>query len=263
MFVTFETGVFARVRQAFDGLELAGGARLFALLLHGGFEAVQVDLNLALAADVGGEIDRKAVGVVQREEHLAIERAARRQAAERPFENFHAVLKGFAEALFFLAQYLFDAFLLRGEFRVGLAHFGHQGRHQLVEERAGLAQLVAVAQGPAHNAAQHVATALVAGNDAVDNEEAAGTDVIGNDLEGVAGKISAAGFARGCLDEALEEIDFVVGMHVLQNGGNALEPHAGIDARLGQGREIAFGVALELHEHEVPDLDIAVAVFFG
>src|SRR5690606_10039147 len=63
MFVALEAGVVARIRETFGNLELAGGAGLLALLLHGRLETVQVDLNLALAADVGCEIDWKAVGV--------------------------------------------------------------------------------------------------------------------------------------------------------------------------------------------------------
>src|SRR5690606_4998430 len=41
---------------------------------------------------------------------------------------------------------------------------------------------------------------------------------------------------------------------------DALEAHAGIDGRLRQRRQHALLVAVELHEDEVPDLDVAVAV---
>src|SRR3569833_1094063 len=39
--------------------------------------------------------------------------------------------------------------------------------------------------------------------------------------------------------------------------------HAGVDAGLGQRVHGARFVAVELHEHVVPDLDVAVAVFLG
>ena len=48
-------------------LELAGRARLFLLPRHGGIEGGGVDRDAALAADVGGQVERKAVGVVQLE----------------------------------------------------------------------------------------------------------------------------------------------------------------------------------------------------
>ena len=67
-------------------------------------------------------------------------------------------------------------------------------------------------------------------------------------------------------DQRDEEVDLVIRMHVLQHGGEALEAHAGVDARLGQRRHReAVGALLpvELHEHEVPDLDVAVAFGVG
>ena len=42
------------------------------------------------------------------------------------------------------------------------------------------------------------------------------------------------GLAGGGLDQVLEQVDLVVGMHVLQHRGDALEAHAGVDRRLGQ-----------------------------
>ena len=65
------------------------------------------------------------------------------------------------------------------------------------------------------------------------------------------------------MNQFLEKIDFVVGMHALQNSGDTLQAHAGIDTGARQARHVAGGVALELHEHQVPDLDVAVAVFLG
>ncbi len=43
-----------------------------------------------------------------------------------------------------------------------------------------------------------------------------------------------AGFAAGGLDERVEDVDFVVAVHVLQDGGQALQAHAGVDAGRGQ-----------------------------
>ncbi len=52
-------------------------------------------------------------------------------------------------------------------------------------------------------------------------------------------------------------------MHALHHCGEAFQPHAGIHGRLGQGGHFPFGVTVVLHEHQVPDLDIAVAVLLG
>jgi hypothetical protein len=49
----------------------------------------------------------------------------------------------------------------------------------------------------------------------------------------------------------------------LQDRGQALQAHAGVDAGRGQLLHAAVGLHVELHEHVVPDLDEAVAVFVG
>ena len=68
-----EKSVFAgeldRVAQVHA--ELARGPRAAALRRHGGVEARLVDREAALARHVGGQIERKAVGVVQPEHRLA------------------------------------------------------------------------------------------------------------------------------------------------------------------------------------------------
>ena len=154
--------------------------------------------------------------------------------------------------------------LLLGQTRIGAAHFLHQIRHEFVEEGLLLPQLVAVANGAADNAAQHVAAAFVGGNDAVRNQEGSGADVVGNHFQ--AGHILAvghAGFARSSLDQRLEQVNFVIAVHALQNGGHALQPHASIDAGRGQFGDAAVFVHFKLHKDVVPDFDEAVAVLIG
>jgi len=79
----------------------------------------------------------------------------------------------------------------------------------------------------------------------------------------IVAQVHAAGFARGGGNQGLEAVDVVIRMHVLQHRGDALQPHAGIHRRLGQRMQHALLVAVVLHEHVVPDLDEAVAVFAG
>src|SRR6185436_6791771 len=45
----------------------------------------------------------------------------------------------------------------------------------------------------------------------------------------------------------------------LHHRADALEAHAGVDRRRREGSERALVVALELHEHVVPDLDETLA----
>jgi hypothetical protein len=58
----------------------------------------------------------------------------------------------------------------------------------------------------------------------------------------------------------VEQVDLVVAVHVLQDGGEALQAHAGVHAGRGQRLDAAVLLHVELHEHVVPDLDVAVAV---
>ncbi len=64
-------------------------------------------------------------------------------------------------------------------------------------------------------------------------------------------------------DQRLEEIDLVVVVRAFEHRRDALKPHAGIDRLLGQRDAIARSQLLELHEHEVPDFDEAIAVGIG
>ncbi len=181
-------------------------------------------------------------------------------------QDFHAVGNRLEEALFFGLEHLGDALFVGAQLGVGLAHFNHQRGHQLVEERGAGAQLVAVADGAAGDAAQHVAAAFVAGDDAVGDGERAGADVVGDDLQ--RGAVGVEAFATRSSDsrtggrqQVLEQVDLVVAVLALQHRGDALQAHAGVHRRLGQRVHHAVFGAVELHEDVVPDLDVAVAVF--
>ncbi len=49
-------------------------------------------------------------------------------------------------------------------------------------------------------------------------------------------------------------------MHVLQHRSNALKPHAGINRWRGQRMELPLRIAVELHKHQIPDLDVAIQI---
>ena len=170
---------------------------------------------------------------------------------------------GGKESLFFLLENFHHAHLRRRQFWKSHTHFSDQIRHHLVEERRTRAQLVAVADRAADDAAQHIAAPFVAGNHAVGDQEGTGADMIGQHLERIVGEIVGFCFACRGIDQRLEQVDLVVAMHMLQHRRDALQPHAGIHRRLGQRMHHAVLVAVELHEHVVPDFDVAVAVFLG
>ena len=260
-----KTGFRANVVKIGRHAEGARRARLRLLPCHGGVKRRLIDNHPALAADVGRQIKRKAVGVMQAEGGVArkLRRARARQGIEFALDNAHAVFDGGKKALLFLPQHGRHALLFLTQLRIRLAHRGHEIRHHAVEKRRTRAQLVAMAHRAADDATQHITTPLIAGNHAVRNQKRAGADMIGQHLERGRGQVGTGAFARGGADQGLEQVDVIVGLHPLQHRRNALQPHARIDGRTRQRMEHAVLVAAVLHENQVPDLNVAIAVLVG
>ena len=183
--VAVEGGGQAAVGQAGSHLELGRRPRLLALAAHCGIEAGLVDAETALAADVAGQVYGEAEGVVQLEGGVAVDHlgAGFLHRRQRGVQDLHAVMDGLEKALLLGLQHLGRARGAAPQLGVGLAHFGIERCDQAVEERLARAQLVAVADGAAGDAAQHVAAALVAGDHAVGDGEGAGADVVGDHLQ--------------------------------------------------------------------------------
>ena len=84
--------------------------------------------------------------------------------------------------------------------------------------------------------------------------------MVGDHPQGVVFKVPHPEDVGRGLDQRLEQVNFVVAVHALHHRGDALQPHAGIYRGAGQRVQFAGGVAVELHEHQVPDLDVAIQV---
>ena len=139
-----------------------------------------------------------------------------------------------------------------------------------------------MAHGSPHDLAQHVPAPLVGGHDAVGDEERHRTKVVGNDAHGDVlprGKVLAlllgeplalpwilgrsvddAGHLSNPVDDGREQVRVVVGQLSLDDRRDPLEAHAGVHRERRQRHERAVGLAVELHEDVVPDLDEAIAV---
>ena len=111
---------------------------------------------------------------------------------------------------------------------------------------------------------KHVAAALVAGQDAVRDQERHGAEVVGHHAhrDVVRGVLSVRfpGAAGHRFEKRREKVGLVVGEPPLHDGGHALEAHPGVDTGCGEGIERSLAVPVVLHEHEVPDLEPAVAL---
>ena len=257
---------FAQLEPDRFGRRLAGarpaGARLRLLAFHRVGEAGKVHGNVALAQRILREVQRKTVCIVKLERRFAVEHVARRQVRCRTLKQAEAARQRLAETGFLELQRFGDQRLAADQFGIGLAHLAQQRRHQPPHQRLGRAQKLRMAHGAPHDAAQHVTAALVRRQHAVGDEETRGPKMIGN--HPVAGAVRAlrpdAGRLHRGLDQRAEQVDVVIVVFALHDGGDTLEAHAGVDRRARQVDAPVGRHLLELHEDEVPYLDETVAV---
>ena len=242
-------------------LEFARGAGALALALHRRLESSMVDHDAALARHVRSQIDGKTEGVVELEHGFAVEHAV--FAMQRALEHFHSVLQRLGEALLLGLEHLGDALLRPRELRIGLAHRARQVRDEAVEERLFAPELVAVADGAADDAAKHVAASLVSGYDAVHDKKGACADVVGDHVQRIVHEVLRSRLPPRGAYQVPEQVDLVVRVHALENGCDSLQAHARVHAGFRQGSHRALVVPIELHENEIPDLDVAIAFGFA
>ncbi len=268
--ITLERVVTEELRRAVEpdaggqiGAELARGLRLLSLHGHGAFVAFDVDGEPPLTRDVGREIGRKPVGVVELEDRVAVDDFGATDFGDGRVQNPHAVLERARELLALFEKHLPNERLPRNQLGIGRAHHLRKRGHQVGEKRGAHAELVAVPHGTARDAAQHVAAALVRGNHAVDDEETARADVVRDHAQRRVLQVAGAEQACSFADQVDKEIDVVVVRDALHDRGHALEARTRIHRRLRQRRELAVGRAVVLHEDQVPDLDPAIAIGIG
>ena len=215
-----------------------------------------------LAQRVLRQVEREAEGVVEPERHRAGQGLAVAEPGGFLGQQMQAALQHGLEARLLQQQRLDDQRLGAHQFGIGGAHLAHQRRHQPVHHRLARAHHVGVAHGAAHDPAQHVAAALVRRQHAVGDQERRAAQMVGDhamaDAERAV-RVLPGGLGAG-QDQRAEDVGVVVVVLALQDGGDALQPHAGVDRGPRQRHARAGRAFLELHEHQVPDLDEAVAV---
>ena len=250
-------GAFARALPGSTGSGLLRG--------HALVEAGAVDRETAGAQRVFGQVVGEAEGVVELERGRPGESLALSQRRGCFVEQFQSIDQGAAELDFFLRQRRLDRRLGTDQLRIGGAHLGDERRDEAVHQRLACAEQMGVAHGAAHDPAQDVSPALVGRQHAVGDEEAGCAKMVGDDaVTGLGGALGSRVGQRLALgDQCFENVGVVIVVDALQDGGDPLEPHAGVDRFLGQVADDFSARLLILHEHQVPDLDEAVAVLVG
>ena len=186
------------------------------------------------------------------------------QAVDHVVQDVHAGVDGTGKVCLFGADDLLDISIMLAQLGVCTLAGLDNSLHQIHQEGVVDAQHPAMTGCTAQQAAQNVAAALVGGQDAVRHHEGAAADVVGDDTDGNVGLgILLVGLARDVLhmvQHALHGIHLKQVAHVLHHAGQTLQAHAGINVGACQTLVVALAVGIELAEHEVPDLHIAVAV---
>ena len=255
------------VAEAVPGLVIASCACPFALGRHLVFEALHVDLDALLVADLGRELDGEPVRVVQGEGGDAVEDVSLVQALDRLLEIVHTRVDGAIKALLLGEQHLLDERLVLDDLGIDRAHLLADGVEEALEEGTLDADETTMAYGTAQQATQDVATALVRGQDAVTDHEDDGAGMIRHDAQREIGELVAAVAATAQpfahLDETMQDVGVEVRAHTLHDSGHALEAQTRVDVLLLEGNHRAVFLTVELREDEVPVLEEAVAIATG
>ena len=247
-----------RRRGAAFGLVRVAGPG--ALLGHLSLEAGEVDRPAPFRRDLAGQVDRVAEGVVEEERALARDVAGR----EHFIQQVLAPLERGAEPLLFAPDHVRDELVVLLQLRVRAAHDCDRCIDERGRDEIPRAEPVRVTDRPADDAAQDVAPLHVARHHAVGDQEGHGAAVLREDPQrdiGVAARealVGDPGRLLGRCDERPEHVDVPDRLGALEHREVALEARAGVHARLRQRNQRAVRLRVELHEDEVPDLDVAV-----
>ena len=203
------------------------------------------------------------------------------------FKQLHSTIQSPVKRLFLELQHSFDLLFLHAQLREDIRHLRSEDIDELVEEGLFELERAAILHGAAENAAEGVVAVAIAGLDAVGDGEAEGAQMIRDDAEGdvdlflfgdgdnvallvrlrQCALVVLAAELRQLVKDGLEDVGVVVAdlrgfevgevLRALDDAGEALEAHAGIDMLRGQRGEGAVGVGVVLDEDVVPDLDAA------
>ena len=240
----------------------ATGARARSLPCHERVEAVFVDGHVALARKLSRELERESVGVVKPEGVLAGDTAV--APDEYVLEEPHARAERAREALLFVGQDRTNLIAVLGKICVDGGHQIDHDASELRHEWRLESQSRAVLYRSAYDSTQHVAAPLVRRRDAVAGEDGHRTAMVGEHAMrlGCLARRAVGGSALGRhpADDRLEAVGVVDRADFLQDRGASLQPEAGVDVLRRQRGQRSILVQVELHEHEVPELEEPIAV---
>ena len=242
------------------GAELGRCPRPLALGGHLPLEALHVDADAALRGDLLGHLYWESVRVPQAESRLAGQRV---RVSHGVGQDRVAVLEGREEALFLQPDDGLDELTVVPQLGVGFAHEVRDGVGHFAQEGLVEAEPAGVPDRPADEPPQDVPAPVVGGHHAVCDEERRAAPMLGHYPHRLPDLVALTGLVAGqrlhFVDERQEQVRLVYVVRVLQNDHKPLESHPRVYAGLGQRGHGAVGIPVELHEHEIPQLHVALA----
>ena len=255
-------------------LHSGGIAGTVFLLLHLRLELLLVDGKTVLTTDEFREVERETVSVEQAEGLYTVELrlTCSLQLLHGIIQHTDTFIERAKERLFLLLDHLTDELLLCLQLREGVTHLVDEGGEQTIEEALLLSEEgVGIADGTAQDTTDDIACLRIRRQLTVGYREGNGTQVVGTYAHGhidivlllrdrVLGLFLKGGIFQSCdvllrLDDRLEHVGIVVGVLTLHHTHEALEAHTCIDDVHRQRLQRAVGLAVELHEDDIPDLD--------
>ena len=234
--------------------------------VHQLLEAAVVHSETLVRQQLLGHLVWEAVGVVEAEGVLGrdLARALLPGALDDAGQDPLALLEGAPEVLLLRARPAMDRGRLGAELRVHVPHPLHHAVAELCDERPLDLEHLALADRAPQDPAQHVAAVLVRGHHPVGHQEGGGAAVIGQHAQRPGGRevlpVAAARELLAELDQRAEVRGLEDRRHVLEDRRHPVDAQPGVDVLLRQLGERPVLVQLVLHEHEVPELEVALAV---
>src|SRR5204862_7523330 len=136
-----------------------------------------IDGNPAWLERILREVEGKAVGIVQREGSFAGKLSAAAEPLASLFQQRKPARECVAKPRLFELERFADQRLGTGELRIGLPHLARERGNEAPHQWLLGAELLGMAHGAAHDAAEHVTAAFVRRKHAVRDEERRGAQM--------------------------------------------------------------------------------------
>ena len=257
--------IYCHIRAHVVG-HFTGLAGCLSLNLHALLESFFIHIQILLLQDFFRQIKRESVCVVETESILSVQSLLSLclHLIDHIRQNAKPLVDRLVELLFLFGDHLQYELLLLLQLRISVLGSFNDSLCQLRKESLLDAKQSSMTAGTSEQTAEHISSSFVGRHDSVRDHKCYGTDVVCDDTDGhiclIFFLIFHTGKAAHMIAESLDGIHIENGIHILHDGSQTLQAHSRIDVLLLQLCIMSLAVIIELAEHVVPDLHVAVAV---